>query len=96
MKTFKNHLEKKLKNKKFKEFFDAEKEFLNLSLQLSKYREEKGISQKELAVKAKITQQQLSKIENGINCNITTFLRVCSALELTIDFHKINKKIAAA
>jgi predicted transcriptional regulator len=96
MKTFKNHLETKLKNRKFKEYFDTEKEFLNLSLQLSKYREEKGISQKELAVKANITQQQLSKIENGINCNITTFLRVCSALELRIDFHKNNKKIVAA
>jgi DNA-binding XRE family transcriptional regulator len=96
MKTFKNHLNQKFKSKKFKEFFDAEKEFLELSVKLSKYREAKGISQKDLALKAKVTQQQLSKIENGINCNITTFLKVCSALELKIDFHRSNKKAAIA
>ncbi|MBI1986901.1 MAG: helix-turn-helix transcriptional regulator [Nitrospinae bacterium] len=30
-------------------------------------------------------QQQLSKIENGINCNLATFLKVCNALGLKID-----------
>jgi len=92
MKTFKNHLNQKLKDKSFREAFDSEKEFLELSMKLSKYREDKGISQKELAMKANVTQQQLSKIENGINCNITTFLKICSALDLKIDFHKNNKK----
>ena len=94
MKSFDKHLNSKLKDKKFKEQFDAEKELLSLSLQLLKYREQLGISQKELATKANITQQQLSKIENGINCNIGTFIKVCSALNLKIDFHK--KKIKAA
>ncbi|HMW08277.1 MAG TPA: helix-turn-helix transcriptional regulator [Leptospiraceae bacterium] len=88
-------LRRKLKDKKFKEYFDAEKEYLNLSIQIAKYREAKGISQKDLAVKAKITQQQLSKIENGINCNITTFLKVCSALDIKIDFQKKNKRAVA-
>ena len=94
MKSFDKHLNSKLKDKKFKEQFNAEKELLSLSLQLLQYREQLGISQKELALKANITQQQLSKIENGINCNIATFIKVCSALNLKIDFHK--KKIKAA
>lgn len=96
MKTFNGHLKQKLKDKKFKDYFDAEKEYLNLAIQIAKHREAKGISQKDLAVKAKITQQQLSKIENGINCNITTFLKVCSALEIKIDFQKNIKRAAAA
>lgn len=96
MKTYRNHLKEKLKDKKFKELFDAEKKFLELSLQISKFREEKGISQKDLAVKANITQQQLSKMENGINCNITTFLKVCAALDLKIDVNKNTKKKIAA
>lgn len=33
-----------------------------------------------------VTQQQLSKIENGINCNILTFLKVCNALGLVFNF----------
>ena len=33
-----------------------------------------------------VTQQQLSKIENGINCNIITFLKVCNALGLDFNF----------
>ena len=94
MKTLNKHLEEKLKNKQFKEHFDADKEFLTLSVQLIKYREKIGISQKDLANKANITQQQLSKIENGINCNIATFLKVCAALDLKLDFHK--RKIKAA
>lgn len=96
MKTFNGHLKQKLKDKKFKDYFDAEKEYLNLAIQIAKYREAKGISQKDLAVKAKITQQQLSKIENGINCNITTFLKVCSALEIKLDFQKNSKRAVAA
>jgi len=96
MKTLNKHLKEKLNDKRFKEIFDADKEMLSLSMQLLKQREELGISQKELASKAKITQQQLSKIENGINCNLATFLKVCSALNLKLDFHKNKRKIKAA
>ena len=85
-----------MKDKKFKELFDAEKKYLELSIQISKFREEKGISQKDLAVKAKITQQQLSKMENGVNCNMTTFLKVCAALDLKIDILPNTKRKMAA
>jgi len=49
---------------------------------IAEAREKKGLSQKELAKKCQVTQQQLSKIENGINCNLLTFIRVSSALGL--------------
>jgi len=80
MKTFRKHLNKKLENQKFKKVYKEEKEILDLSLQILEMRKQNGISQHDLAERAKITQQQLSKIENGINCNIKTFLRVCQAL----------------
>jgi hypothetical protein len=32
-----------------------------------------------------VTQQQVSKIEKGINCNVTTFLKVCNALGIKVD-----------
>jgi DNA-binding XRE family transcriptional regulator len=79
MKTFRKHLQKSLKDKKFKEVYDEEKEMLALSLALHEARKKAGLSQGEIAAKAKLTQQQVSKIEKGIDCNITTFIKVCHA-----------------
>ena len=91
MRTFKDHLSEKLKNPEFKEMYNEEKYLLELGLKIVETRNQKGLSQIELASKSHITQQQLSKIENGVNCNLLTFLKVCEALgiSLNIDNHKI-------
>jgi DNA-binding Xre family transcriptional regulator len=39
----------------------------------------------ELAEKANITQQQISKIDAGMNCHLATLLKVCRALNLKIE-----------
>ena len=88
MKTLSKHLNEKLKNKNFKEIFDEEKQLLDLSIKIQETRQKKGLSQAELAELANITQQQLSKIENGINCNIITFIKVCKALDLRVNIQK--------
>ena len=80
MKSFRGHLKEKLKDKRFKQLFDEEKQIAELSLKILDTREHMGLSQIEVAKKANVTQQQLSKIENGINCNMSTFLKVCNAL----------------
>lgn len=85
MNSFKRHLNEKLKDRRFKRIYEEEKELADLSLQILTTREHMGLSQKEVAERARITQQQLSKIENGINCNLATFLKVCNALGLKID-----------
>ena len=85
MKTFRKHLNEKLKNDRFKRLYEEERQLAELSLMILGTRESKGLSQKEVAKKAKVTQQQLSKVENGISCNLTTFLKVCNALDLKID-----------
>jgi len=93
MRTLKEHLNSKFKDKSFKDKFKEEKELVNISLELQTLREKKGLSQSDLAKKAHVTQQQLSKIENGINCNLTTFLKVCHALDLEISIK--NRKLSA-
>ena len=84
MMTFRKHLKEGLKNPEFKKLYEEERRLLELGLAIAETREQKGISQKELAQKSQITQQQLSKIENGINCNMLTFIKVSSALGLDL------------
>ena len=71
-----------MKNPEFKKLFEEEKRLLNLSYTIVEAREKSGLTQKELAQKSHVTQQQLSKIENGINCNMLTFIKVSNALGL--------------
>jgi ribosome-binding protein aMBF1 (putative translation factor) len=82
--SFRKHLNEKLKNPEFKRAFEEEKRLLELSYAIVEAREQKGLTQKELAQKSHVTQQQLSKIENGVNCNMLTFIKVSSALGLGI------------
>ena len=78
------HLNEELKDPEFKKLYEEESRLLRLGYEISKAREQKGISQKELAKKSQVTQQQLSKIENGVNCNMLTFIRVSAALGLDL------------
>ena len=85
MKRFKDHLQNKLRDEEFRQLFEEEKELLELSLKVVDARKQSGLSQKELSEKVHVTQQQISKIENGVNCNMLTFLKVCHALGIQID-----------
>ena len=82
--TFKEHLNEKVKNVNFKKMYEEEKHLLELGLLIIEAREQKGLTQRELAQKSQVTQQQLSKIENGVNCNMLTFIKVSSALGLDL------------
>ena len=62
---------------------DVDYEMRKIGFEISKKR--RGMSQKELAEKANITQQQISKIEAGMNCHLATILKVCRALNLKIE-----------
>ena len=92
MKTFRKHLSEKLKDDQFRRLYEEERQLAELSLKILGTRESKGLSQREVARKAKVTQQQLSKVENGINCNLTTFLKVCNALDLRIDLDQSHAR----
>jgi ribosome-binding protein aMBF1 (putative translation factor) len=81
---YRDHLNEALQNPQFKEAFEEEKHLLKLGLLIMETREQKGLSQKELAHKSHVTQQQLSKVENGINCNMLTFIRISAALGLCL------------
>ncbi len=82
MRTFRAHLREELQDERFRELFDEETELLRIGLEIAEARAKVGISQKELANRARVTQQQVSKMEIGRNCNLLTLMRVCQALKL--------------
>ena len=90
MKTFRNHLNEKLTNEQFRHLYEEERQLAELSLKIAGIREQMGLSQKEVAKRANITQQQLSRVENGVNCNMSTFMKVCHALNLTINLALVD------
>ena len=67
MKSFRRHLQGKLKSERFRRLYREERQLAELSLRIYDTREQMGLSQRQVAKKAKVTQQQLSKVENGIN-----------------------------
>lgn len=79
MRRYKDHLQDKLQDEEFWQLFKEERELLELSLKVLDTRKQSGLSEK-----AYITQQQISKIENGVNCNMLTFLKVCHALGIKV------------
>ena len=62
--------------------YDEERRLAELSLRIYEYRELMGLTQQELAKRARITQQQLSKIENGVtlHCFRSTYIAVSIAI----------------
>jgi len=67
--TFRAHLNEKLKNPEFKKAYEEEKRLLELGLAIA--RQQHGMTQKELAQKSCITQQQLSKMGACLkNCDM--------------------------
>ena len=90
MRSFRGHLEEKLKDEHFRRLYEEERQLAEFSLKILGIREQMGLSQKEVARRAHITQQQLSKIENGINYNMATFLKVCHALSLKVNLEPFS------
>lgn len=85
MQNFADHIEQKLKDKRFRKMYEEERQMAELAVRLALARDRSGKSQKDIAREARITQQQLSRLENGARCNVNTLLKVCKALGLTLE-----------
>lgn len=81
MKSFDEILKEKLKDENYASEYYAQKEFSEISYNLLKKRQAVKISQSELAKLAFVTQQQISKIEKGVQCNSITLFKIVRALE---------------
>ncbi|KXN75832.1 helix-turn-helix domain-containing protein [Lactobacillus johnsonii] len=86
--SFNDYLKDQLKNPTFKQEFDNETTKLESAIALTKVRKEYGLSQRELAVAAKVPQSTIARIEKGSNTSIETLTKIANALgkQLTVSF----------
>lgn len=89
-KTVAASLEKKMRNKSFKEAFDHYSNNLSVGLLIRDVRKAAGFTQKEFAARMGITQQLISRLESGTDENPTvdTLNRVAAVAgkKLIVDF----------
>ena len=83
-KKFSEYLKQELRQKEFKESFDAEDIYVSLAIQIARLRQENGLSQEELAKLLHTTQQTVSRLEGRHNksFSLNTLLKLAAA------FHK--------
>ena len=79
-----DHLKEKLKGPYFKELYGLEEQKLKIVKKIIEYRIKHKLSQKQLALKANVTQQHISKIENGEFSNIVTLEKMLLFIGYTV------------
>jgi len=78
------HLKEKLKDPYFKELYELEEQKLAIVKRIIDYRVKHKVSQGQLAKRAGVTQQHISKIENGEFSNIMTLQKILLFIGYTV------------
>jgi ribosome-binding protein aMBF1 (putative translation factor) len=65
VRTFRSRLREDLRDPEFRTYYREERQALKLAMQITKLREKKGLSQKQLAMLMGTSQQAISRIESG-------------------------------
>lgn len=92
MKSVKKHLEEKMKDVRFKEHYELDLVKLQFIKPIIAYRIKHKLSQSGIARKLGISQQQISKIENGDFSNFDTVLKILFAIGIKITKVQIQQK----
>jgi len=85
--TLKEHLAQEMKNPVFRKEWDRIDPEFSLMEALVELRQQKGLSQRDLATLTKATQAQIARIERGANTTLKTISRIAQAT---------NKKLVIA
>lgn len=95
MREVDKHLEEKLKDPYFKELYELEEQKLNIVKRIVDYRIKHNLTQGQLAKKAGVSQQHISKIENGEFSNIATLEKILLFIgfKVKIEVVPLHKRI---
>lgn len=93
------HLKEKLKDPYFKELYELEEQKREIVKCIIDYRVKYNLSQEGLAKKANVTQQHISKIENGEFSSVSTLEKILLYIGYTVRIqavplrHQIRERI---
>lgn len=90
LKSVRGHLEQKLRDPYFKELYELEQEKMKLAKLVLDYRIQHNLTQEELADRLGITQQYISKIEEGIFSSIKDVAKILLTIGYRIEFKVIK------
>ncbi|MFH1836748.1 MAG: helix-turn-helix transcriptional regulator [Candidatus Omnitrophota bacterium] len=92
-----SHIKEKNKDPYLKELYELEVEKANIAKLIIKHRLDNNMNQSQLAVKVGVTQQQISKIENGDFSSIITIAKVLLRIGYFLEIRpiKLSKSRAA-
>jgi len=88
--TIDEHLKEKLKDPYFKEVYELEQQKYEIVKKIIDYRIKNNITQDELAIKTAVSQQYISKIENGEFSNVITLQKVLIIIGLSIRIEAVK------
>ena len=74
--TFRDHLKEMLKDPYFKELYELDQQKLEVVKKIIAYLIKHNLSQRQLAKQMGVTQQHISKIENGEFSSVSTLEKV--------------------
>lgn len=80
------YVKKKLKDPTIKILFDEEKIKSEIARMIRTTREKAGLSQRELAEKAKTTQTVVARLETGTDSRMPSLMLICRLLKI-VDAH---------
>ncbi len=91
MKPYKisDHLKVKTKDPYFKELYELEVQKYSIVEKIVEYRIKYQLTQGQLAEKVGVTQQQISKVENGEFSSIMTLERILLAIGMTVQIKAV-------
>ncbi len=83
VRRFKDRLKKDLRDPEFRKAFDEEEVYASLAIQIARIRQEKNLTQQELAKRLHTTQQNISRLEdtNNRSCSLKTLIKVARMLD---------------
>ena len=88
--SFRDYLKEQLKDPEVKKTYEEEGVFVELAVQIARLREQKGLSQRELAHRLHTSQQTISRLESPRNGSLSlhTLIKLAHALgkELKVRF----------
>ena len=96
MTNVKKHLNEELKDPYFKELYELEEQKLKIVKRIIDYRVQNNLNQKQLAAKVGVSQQHISKIENGEFSNVMTLEKALLFIGYTVKLQavRLDSKVA--